>query len=172
MVNTASENAELDRPITPHDLRHMPVTEHAQYGFNEEELRARYGWSKGTRMPSIYTQLVATDSSRKELKMAGAELDEDENGDEVFKLVPHECPRCGQRQLPSDAKYCYSCGQALGTNLVEKARKEALSTVRRVLLEDPAALESLAQEVAKVLKRGYTINEGEDEDGVPGLEEL
>lgn len=172
VVRKASARCELDPSLTPHDLRHAAATERAMFGFNEEEMRARFGWSKGSKMPSHYTHLLATDSTRKELALAGVEVEEAGEAATV-KLVPQECPTCGQKQLPSDARFCYSCGKALTTNLVEEAKKQALADVRRMLLEDPDALESLAQEVAKVMKRGYAINENQkDADGLPHADNL
>ena len=122
-------------------------------------------------MPSHYTHLVSADSTHKELKLAGIKVEKGEEGQERMKLVPPECPTCGQRQLPSDARFCYSCGKALTTNSVEEAKRHALLDVRNVLLGDQKILTTLAQEVARVLKRGYVV-EGEDVDGVPKLEPL
>jgi predicted amidophosphoribosyltransferase len=89
------------------------------------------------------------------------------------QLLPKECPRCKFKLLPATARFCLQCGSALTSNIIQQTRERAQLDVRSVLLGDQELLTSLAEEVAKVLKWGYAINEDKkDVDGVPGLEEL
>ncbi len=167
VVTEASKKAGHNPVLGPHDLRHGHATECAQLGMNEGVMRARFGWGKGSSMPSKYAHAIAADSEQHALKLAGIDVEETDEGP-VLVLTPQTCPSCGLDRQPADARFCYRCGQPLNAEA-----RETLRDIRRMLLEDPAGMESLAQEVAKVLKRGYAINEDKkDVDGVPGLEEL
>ena len=42
---------------SPHDWRHSAATRDAENGWNEAQLRAKYGWSKNSRMPAHYVHL-------------------------------------------------------------------------------------------------------------------
>ncbi len=86
-------------------------------------------------------------------------------------MEPKKCPKCQWHMVPGNARFCPICGGALTTEVAEDVRSKALLDVRNALLGDQELLTSLAQKVAKVLKRGYAL-EDEDVDGVPHLEEL
>ena len=42
---------------SPHDWRHTAATRDAENGWNEAQLRAKYGWSRNSRMPAHYVHL-------------------------------------------------------------------------------------------------------------------
>jgi integrase/recombinase XerD len=50
--------AKLPKELHPHLFRHTAATERARLGWNEAQMRAYFGWSKSTDMPSRYVHLA------------------------------------------------------------------------------------------------------------------
>ncbi|MCJ7570633.1 MAG: tyrosine-type recombinase/integrase [Candidatus Thermoplasmatota archaeon] len=105
-------------PITkPHDLRHNSCTMCARKGFNEMELRIRYGWSPTSKMPSRYTHLAGKDLDDK-IKVITGFKEPEKPKDEI--LQPIMCWNCNSENLPSNA-FCFKCGANL------KPKKEEIT---------------------------------------------
>jgi len=95
--------------LTPHTLRHNSCTKCAKLGFNEMELRIRYGWSPTSKMPSKYTHLASKDLDDKIKILTGYEEPEEV---EPSKLINIICWNCNEENLPT-AKFCSRCGMNL-----------------------------------------------------------
>jgi len=107
-----------DVPITkPHDLRHNSCTICAKKGFNEMELRIRYGWQPSSKMPSRYTHLASKDLDDK-IKIITGFKEAEKPHDEI--LQPIMCWNCNEENLPSN-KFCAKCGSNL------KPKKEEMT---------------------------------------------
>lgn len=63
--------AGIRKRITCHVLRHAAATEDARNGMNEENLRRKYGWAQGSRMPSRYTNLNTQDVLKAQMRARG-----------------------------------------------------------------------------------------------------
>lgn len=100
------KRAGIKDKLTPHSLRHNSATRCAKVGFNEPELRIRYGWSRSSDMPSKYVHLASRDLSDKICKIKGITKDEILKNE---KLAPWTCPNCQHENIPSNI-ICGRCG--------------------------------------------------------------
>lgn len=100
--------------ISPHDFRHTCATRKARLGWNEAKLRAYFGWSGGSSMPSLYVHLVLGDLKEQILKDAGV----DSRGYQLQQ--PGAPPLIPQPTRPTDE-------QALVTALARILAKAAAS---------------------------------------------
>lgn len=83
-------------PLSAHDLRHGRATEAAQIGWNESKMRAHFGWSASSIMPSKYVHLASVDVRNQVLQDAG--LEAEEKAEPAGMPIP--CPNCGHRNEP------------------------------------------------------------------------
>ena len=95
--------------ITPHTLRHNSCTQASKKGFNEMEMRIRYGWSPTSKMPSRYTHLASKDLDDKIKIITGFKEPEEP---EKSKLVTIICWNCQEENVPTN-KFCGKCSAIL-----------------------------------------------------------
>ncbi len=95
--------------LTPHMLRHTSATLCSKKGFNEMELRIRYGWSSTSKMPSRYVHLASKDLDDKIKVITGYEEPEEV---EPSKLINIVCWNCNEDNVPTN-KFCGKCGSNL-----------------------------------------------------------
>ena len=95
--------------ITPHTLRHNSATRCAKLGFNEMELRIRYGWSPTSTMPSKYVHLASKDMDDKIKIITGFKEPEEI---EPSKLNTILCWNCQSENVPTN-NFCSTCGAKL-----------------------------------------------------------
>lgn len=100
--------AELPK-LTPHTLRHNSCTLSAKAGFNEMELRIRYGWSPTSKMPSRYTHLASKDLDDK-IKIITGFVEPEEKPPSDLEVVL--CWNCKEENIPTN-KFCSRCGSKL-----------------------------------------------------------
>jgi integrase len=93
----------------PHDLRHNSCTLCSKAGFNEAELRIRYGWSPTSKMPSRYTHLASKDLDDK-IKLLTGFKEPEKPEDDI--LQPIICWNCQEENVPTN-KFCGKCSANL-----------------------------------------------------------
>jgi len=120
--------------LTPHVLRHNSCTKCAKAGFNEMELRIRYGWSPTSKMPSRYTHLASKDLDDKIKVITGYKEPKDI---EPSKLINIVCQNCTEENVPT-AKFCSRCGLKLNIKK-EDLGVDATTTgiATQEMLQDP-----------------------------------
>ena len=120
--------------ITPHQIRHNSCTMSAKKGFNEMEMRIRYGWSKTSKMPSRYTHLASRDLDDKIKVITGFKEPEEP---EISKLASILCWNCQEENVPTN-KFCSKCGSNLNPSkeeLTPTATETGIAT--QEMLKDP-----------------------------------
>jgi len=95
--------------LTPHMLRHQSATLCSKKGFNEMELRIRYGWSRTSKMPSRYVHLASKDLDDKIKVITGYEEPKEP---EKSKLITIICWNCNEENVPTN-KFCAKCSATL-----------------------------------------------------------
>lgn len=78
VVRRASDKAGLNldratKTVSPHDFRHTRATRAARAGWVEAKLRAYFGWSPGSNMPSVYVHLAMDDLREQVRRDAGVD---------------------------------------------------------------------------------------------------
>lgn len=97
--------------MTPHQLRHNSCTLCAKAGFNEMQLRIRYGWSPTSKMPSKYTHLASADIDDKIKQITGFKEPDKLMKSKLENIV---CWNCQEENVPTN-KFCSRCGYNLKT---------------------------------------------------------
>lgn len=104
-VVKAGQRAKLAKHINPHLFRHTAATQRAGLGWTEAQMRAFFGWSRGSSMPATYVHLAGKDYEEMELKRRGLIK---EGTATKSALRPTKCPVCQEMNL-STAWYCQRC---------------------------------------------------------------
>jgi len=95
--------------LTPHQLRHNSCTISARVGFNDAQLRERYGWKPSSKMPSKYTHLVSADLDDKIKQITGFK---EPDKPMKSKLENITCWNCQEENVPTN-KFCGKCSAIL-----------------------------------------------------------
>ncbi len=95
--------------LTPHQLRHNSATLSCKAGFNEAQMRLRYGWSKTSKMPSRYTHLVSADLDEKIKQITGFKEPDKPLKSKLESII---CWNCNDENVPTN-KFCSMCGSNL-----------------------------------------------------------
>jgi integrase/recombinase XerD len=128
ILKISGRKAGIKKRIYPHLLRHSKLTELGKV-LKEPEMRLYAGWSKESKMPSVYIHLNNNDVNDKILINAGLKsADPKNNTAEIFKAVT--CPRCDFVNSP-DNKYC-KCGFILDLKAVNELLEERSNSEAKI----------------------------------------
>ncbi len=148
------ERSDIDKPVNPHNFRHSRAT-YLATRFTEAQMCEWFGWVQGSDVPSRYTHLSGRDIDADYDRLHGIE---DEENTKESKLIPDDCPRCGET-VPKEASFCHRCGQALNPQAWEKVEEgEELVDEKSSEIEEEVALKFLKalredDEVMKIVKK-------------------
>jgi len=97
-----------DQRLSTHSFRHTRATAYGtKAGWSNPMLEALFGWTKGSRMPSLYVHPTDSDMATAVAVAQGLEKPEEQSPDEV-----QSCPNCEQ-PVPLAMKFCGHCGHAM-----------------------------------------------------------
>ncbi len=134
----AANRAGIQKKVNPHSFRHAQATALAK-DFTEQQMKNYLGWSKDSKMASIYVHLSGRDMDDAILKKNGIEMEERDT-----RLKPEECPRC-HHVIPNGVKFCGFCGLPLTGDATDE-NKKALDNLLEGLKAHPEILiEALAK---------------------------
>lgn len=108
VVKRISKDTGINKRIYPHLFRHSRATELANH-LTQAQMESHLGWIHGSNMSQTYIHLSGADVDNALLKMHGVEVPEDAKPKPLTSII---CTRC-QRVNPSNAKFCFQCGQTL-----------------------------------------------------------
>jgi len=154
------EEAEIQKPVNPHNFRHYFVTiAKKRYELDNDQIRWLIGHgANSTVMETTYSHL--TDDDR--IKSVEIEAGYREPEEEDSPLTPPACTVCGEPLEPSD-KACSACGMVFTPDAqsvkeqieedtyqdkakAEELESEALDVVRK-LSENPEVLAELSEKL-------------------------
>lgn len=127
----AARGAGLKKHVHPHLFRHSAATERARAGWNEAQMRAFFGWSRSSDMPSRYVHLAGQDYERIELERRGLLTDDSMTAPALRKLVCRVC----KTENPATNTFCFGC-----RNPVSPEAEAAIEAQRQKELADAAML--------------------------------
>ena len=146
---SSAELAGLKKHTNPHLFRHSAATERARQGWNEAQMRAYFGWSKNSDMPSRYVHLAGLDYEDIELERRGLKSRGDK-GKPV--LAPLICRVCKAQNVPT-ASFCLACRNPVSpkaeAELEARRDVEVKEAATRLLAE--TMKDNIAAEVRKAL---------------------
>ena len=146
----------LTKPWNPYIQRHAGLTEKSSR-ITESMLKEFAGWTKNSKMPSIYLNYFGNEAGRSILEAYGVE---NKHG-ELQAIRTIQCPVCQTPNKP-DGKYCSNrkCGHALSPEAYreikekEEARDKALSLFAEYIRADnEQKREEVRREVEELRKR-------------------
>ena len=150
MIKTTAEKVGIKKNVYPHLLRHMAITNWILYGLNEQEIKHRAGWSRGsTQMFKIYANFTDKEINNSIFEKYGLKTEDKRH------VTLNRCPRCNNVLKPDD-KFCSQCSLVLdqATSLKLEKDKEKLDlSFLEVSRIDPTVLEKIAIEVKKLLNK-------------------
>ncbi|HLC79417.1 MAG TPA: site-specific integrase [archaeon] len=120
-IKYVAKKAGITKRVWVHGLRHSSATDFFKQGYNESEARLKYGWSKDSNMPSIYTHYQHDDLKDKILIRSGKKADD--NKYDGNTLVLRECQFCSTEN-PGGSDYCYKCGKPMTIQKIKATEKE------------------------------------------------
>lgn len=160
ILEKSSKMAEVDKKVFPHLLRHSRLTQMAEQGYNERDLRMYAGWNDDSEMPNVYLH-YGYEGLKNKILTKKERLSNNERARQIREQnanVPKECPRCKDRfpddtskwLHPSDALYCH-CGMALDLRTVDKElrRREAGDSILNKIVNNP----ELNKEFLKLIQK-------------------
>jgi integrase len=134
LLNRLGKRAGIGKPLNPHNWRHAAATRFARDGYNEEEAKLRFGWTRQSRTPARYAHLNEGDlAKRMRVKMGKAEAEKIESSSIMGKI----CYAC-RKKNEINAKKCAFCGAILDEKLAAEIKiiKEMLApTIRQMVAE-------------------------------------
>jgi len=135
MVKTAAEKAGIKKRVWTHGFRHSSATDFAKQGYNETELRLKYGWTETSNIPANYTHYKHNELRNKLLARNGKKTVEPEPDANILKLK--ECPFC-TRENPFESEYCSHCGKPLDITRLKAMEQKAqqLNTLQEILKQE------------------------------------
>lgn len=105
MIKEAGKKADIKKKVYPHLLRHTRLTQLANDGLVESELRIIAGWSPSSDMPMVYLHPTEDSVDVKLLERSGIIKKKSETEESLKSRV---CPFCKQMNSPI-AKICNTC---------------------------------------------------------------
>jgi len=121
IISEIAKRAGIKKRVYPHIFRHTRAT-HLAKKLSEQELKVYFGWTRDSKMASVYVHLSGKDVEDKILEMNGIKSSESR---EAEKIPTIKCYRCGEMNSISN-KFCWKCGAPL----TEEKIKETEMTVK------------------------------------------
>jgi site-specific recombinase XerD len=150
MKQTTAKKVGIKKSIHPHLLRHTAITNWILDGLNEQEIKHRAGWSRGsTQMFKIYANFTEKEINNSIFEKYGLKTEDKRH------IILKKCPRCNNVLKPG-YKFCSQCALVLdqATALKLEKDKEKLDfSFLEVSSVDSKVLERIAMEVKKLLNK-------------------
>jgi integrase len=118
IVDNAAK-AGIRKRTYPHLARHTAATRDAHF-LNEAELRIKYGWARGSKIPSTYVHLAGKDVEEKLIAVYAGKASKPLEPE----FVALTCPRCNEKNTPG-LRYCGKCATPLDRSTLTKSSVEA-----------------------------------------------
>jgi integrase/recombinase XerD len=111
--------AGVSKRVWTHGLRHSAATRDAANGWNEAKLRIKFGWSRKSSMPSVYTHLANSDLKDTVLEENGI-VEHKEKREKSLLENTVKCLFCFSVNL-KESDYCAKCGKPLNTEQLKNS---------------------------------------------------
>ena len=116
IVKTAARDSGITKRVWSYLLRHSAATDDSKV-MTYAVLCEKYGWTPGSKMPSVYVHLAGDDLRDAQLKKYGLQA-----GRENFVPSLTECSRCHYKCSPG-TRFCPACGLCLNQKTKAKLQE-------------------------------------------------
>jgi len=134
-------------------LRHTRLTDLAERGMGEYQLKNFAGWTVDSKMASKYVHLSGRTSLKAVLEIEGITLVDHEKKPEFIKT--RLCPRCGETN-EADATYCQKCSLILDETILHSKRQQEnrADDLMDTLIQDPMVQKAIKEVVRRLWTQG------------------
>ena len=149
-------------------LRHSRLTDLAESGLGEYQLKSFSGWTAGSNMASRYVHLSGAGHVNDVLRAEGVDVEGGGAAKHEPMLELSNCPQCDS-PVGGDMVHCPRCGFILDSGLAV-TRETGDDRVERKLAELEEAKQRMINEFTETMerfKRGFTAPEEDDLSDVP-----
>ncbi len=120
-LKVIAKRAGITKRVWTHGFRHSAATKDAVKGYNEAKLRAKYGWSRQSKMPSVYVHF-ANQNLKKEILVEKGIWKPDKK-EEPLSSQTIICPFCSTQNLKEN-NYCNKCEKPLKIGQLKNSNKK------------------------------------------------
>ncbi|MEM5844131.1 MAG: site-specific integrase [Candidatus Aenigmatarchaeota archaeon] len=118
LLKDLAKKCNITKPIHPHAFRHARATHLAKH-LPEAIMKEHFGWTRDSKMASVYYHLSGKDVDEALLKMHGIKVEE-VKGEKVGIRV---CQRCGENNSIL-SHFCKKCGSPLDLKIMLEVDEE------------------------------------------------
>ena len=147
-IQNIARDAGIKKRVNPHSFRHKAITSWILDGLNEQEVKHRAGWSKGSmQMLKIYANFTDDEINNKIFERYGLKTE----GKRQVTL--EKCPRCNNVLKPSD-RFCSQCSLVLDQDMAEEIKMagEKVPDALTLLMADPATQALIADKMKEIME--------------------
>jgi len=134
-------------------LRHTRLTDLADRGIGEYQLKSFAGWTVDSKMANRYVHLTGRTALKAVLEIEGISLTDREKKPEFIKTKL--CPRCGSTN-EADATYCQKCSLILDEGILHSMQREEsqTDTLMDQLMQHPMVQKAIKDAVKELWTQG------------------
>ncbi len=146
-IQNVGKKAGIKKRVNPHSFRHMAITHWIYDDLNEQEIKHRAGWSKGsTRMFKVYANFTDKEMNDRIYEKYGIKTEDKRH------ITLKQCPRCSNVLRPDD-RFCSQCSLVLDQQMAREMEKasEQIPDALGLLLSDPSTQAMIAEKMGSSL---------------------
>jgi len=147
-IQNIAESAGIKKRVNPHSFRHKAITSWILDGLNEQEVKHRAGWSRGSmQMMKIYSNYTENEMNDGIFEHYGLKTDEKR------QVTLDKCPRCNNILKPSD-RFCSQCSLVLDKEMANEVgdKSKLIPEVFIAMQSNPEFQKIFAEAVSKAMK--------------------
>ncbi len=147
-IQNIARDAGIKKRVNPHSFRHKAITSWILDGLNEQEVKHRAVWSKGSMlMLKIYANFTDDEINNKIFERYGLKTEDNR------QVTLEKCPRCNNVLKPSD-RFCSRCNLVLDQSMAEEIKMagEKVPDALTLLMADPTTQALIAEKMKEMIK--------------------
>jgi len=120
MFKAPAERADVDKDVTPTNLRKSNLAWLCRQGMNARYIEQRQGRAHGSDAVSRYAAIFDGDVGDEYARLMGLEVADEDDSDEFAPII---CPRC-DKETPQSEDRCVWCGQELSPDAASRSAEQ------------------------------------------------
>jgi integrase/recombinase XerD len=147
-IKKIARDAGIKKRVNPHSFRHKAITGWILDGLNDQQVKHRAGWSKGSmQMLRIYANFTDDEMNNNIFELYGLKTEDKR------QVTLEKCPRCNNILKPSD-RFCSQCSLVLDQNMAEEIKMvgEKVPDALTLLMADPVTQALIADKMTQILE--------------------
>ena len=147
IVKRAAVRAGIEKRVWVHGFRHASATDFAKQGYNEVEMKLKYGWAPNSTIPSNYTHYKYDELKNKILSNHGRVVSVKPVDENI--LPTRDCPFCSTEN-PFENEFCGKCGKPIDIKLIKSNEKQVQAL---------NAMQGLVAQLRQLENKGFDLQQ-------------